>query len=332
MTLIDVNSFVAGRWTGPGPFAREIRDAVTDDVIARAGNEGIDPGAVLDHGRKIGGPVLRKMTFHDRARMLKALALHLDRHKQPLYDLSFSTGATRKDAWIDIDGGIGTLFVYASKGRREMPDSRVYLDGGVEQLSRSGTFKGLHVATPVHGVAVHINAFNFPVWGMLEKLAPTILAGVPAIVKPATSSCYVTEAAARVILDSGILPDGVLQLVTGGLGDMLDMLTSQDVVSFTGSAGTARLLRSRPNIINSSIRFVSEQDSLNASILGPDAVAGTPEFDIFIEEARREITTKAGQKCTAIRRILAPEACVGAVTEALKSRLERTRIGDPRFR
>ncbi len=330
MTLIDVNSFVAGRWTGPGPFAREIRDAVTDDVIARAGNEGIDPGAVLDHGRKIGGPVLRKMTFHDRARMLKALALHLDRHKQPLYDLSFSTGATRKDAWIDIDGGIGTLFVYASKGRREMPDSRVYLDGGVEQLSRSGTFKGLHVATPVHGVAVHINAFNFPVWGMLEKLAPTILAGVPAIVKPATSSCYVTEAAARVILDSGILPDGVLQLVTGGLGDMLDMLTSQDVVSFTGSAGTARLLRSRPNIINSSIRFVSEQDSLNASILGPDAVAGTPEFDIFIEEARREITTKAGQKCTAIRRILAPEACVGAVTEALKSRLERTRIGDPR--
>lgn len=330
MKLIDVNSFVAGRWTGPGPGAREIRDAVTGDVMARAGNDGLDPEAVLDHARKIGGPVLRRMTFHDRARMLKALARHLDRHKEPLYDLSFSTGATRNDASIDIDGGIGTLFVYASKGRREMPDSRVYLDGGVEQLSRSGTFQGLHVATSVHGVAVHINAFNFPVWGMLEKLAPTILAGVPAIVKPATSSCYVTEATVRVILDADILPDGALQLVTGGLGCMLDMLTSQDVVSFTGSAGTARALRSRPNIINSSLRFVSEQDSLNASILGPDAVPGTPEFEIFIREARREITTKAGQKCTAIRRILAPEASVDAVTEALKSRLERIRIGDPR--
>ncbi len=330
MSVIDVNSHIAGRWIGPGSGASEIRDAATGEVVARAGDGDIEFEAALDHGRRIGGPALRKLTFHDRARLLKALALHLDEHKERLYELSYSTGATRKDSWIDIDGGIGTVFVFASKGRREMPDSRIHIDGDVEDLSRSGSFKGLHVATPVHGVAVHINAFNFPVWGMLEKLAPTLLAGVPAIVKPATSSCHVAEAAFRILLESEILPQGALQLVTGGLGNTLDMLGGQDVVSFTGSAETASLLRSRPNIIDSSLRFVAEQDSLNASILGPDADPETPEFGILLDEVCREITTKSGQKCTAIRRVLVPEVRVGAVINALKTRLERVRIGNPR--
>ena len=262
--------------------------------------------------------------------MLKSLGEALGKHKQALYDLSFATGATQSDHLIDIDGGIGTMFVFASKGRREMPDAHVYLDGDVEQLSRNGTFLGQHIATSLQGVAVHINAFNFPVWGMLEKLAPTLLAGVPAIVKPATATCYVTELAVRIMLDSGILPAGALQLVSGGLGDMLDRLTCQDVVSFTGSANTAFKLRSAPHILRNSIRFVAEQDSLNASILGPDAVAGTPEFDLFVKEVQREMTTKAGQKCTAIRRIIAPQAQVDAVIEALSARLAKTVIGDPR--
>jgi oxepin-CoA hydrolase/3-oxo-5,6-dehydrosuberyl-CoA semialdehyde dehydrogenase len=269
------------------------------------------------------------MNFHDRARMLKALAAHLGQHKQALYDLSFATGATQSDHLIDIDGGIGTMFVFASKGRREMPDGHIYVDGEVEQLSRNGTFLGQHVCTPLRGVAVHINAFNFPVWGMLEKLAPTLLAGVPAIVKPATATCYVTELAVRIMLDSGILPAGALQLVSGGLGDMLDHLGHQDVVSFTGSADTAFKLRSAPHLLKNSIRFVAEQDSLNASILGPDAVPGTPEFDLFVKEVQREMTTKAGQKCTAVRRIIVPNNQVDAVIAALSARLAKTVIGDP---
>jgi oxepin-CoA hydrolase/3-oxo-5,6-dehydrosuberyl-CoA semialdehyde dehydrogenase len=285
---------------------------------------------MLDHARQVGGPALRAMPFHQRAKMLKALAAHLGERKQELYDLSFDTGATQSDHMIDIDGGVGTMFVFASKGRREMPDGHVYVDGDVEQLSRSGTFLGLHVCTPLQGVAVHINAFNFPVWGMLEKLAPTLLAGVPAIVKPATNSCYVTERAVRIMLDSGLLPEGALQLVSGGLGDMLDRLTCQDVVSFTGSADTALKLRSAPHIMENSVRFVAEQDSLNASILGPDVEPGSPEFDLFIKEVTREMTTKAGQKCTAIRRIIAPEAQVQAVIEALSARLAKVVIGDPR--
>ena len=270
------------------------------------------------------------MTFHDRARMLKALALHLGQHKQALYDLSFATGATQSDHLIDIDGGIGTVFVFASKGRREMPDSDIYLDGSIEQLSREGSFLGQHICTPLQGVAIHINAFNFPVWGMLEKLAPTLLAGVPAIVKPATATCYVTELAVKIMIDSGILPTGALQMVAGGLGDMLDRLTAQDVVSFTGSADTALKLRSSPHLLAHSIRFVAEQDSLNASVLGPDAGPGSPEFDLFVKEVQREMTTKAGQKCTAIRRIIAPDAMVPAVIEALSERLAKTTIGDPR--
>jgi oxepin-CoA hydrolase/3-oxo-5,6-dehydrosuberyl-CoA semialdehyde dehydrogenase len=313
MSLLEISSYAAGDWVKPGAGARNIASAVTGATIASAGNDDLDVQAMLDHARKVGGPTLRKLTFHDRARMLKALATELGKHKDALYDLSFHTGATQSDHMIDIDGGIGTMFVFASKGRREMPDGHVYLDGDVEQLSRTGSFLGQHICTPLQGVAVHINAFNFPVWGMLEKLAPTLLAGVPAIVKPATATCYVTELAVKIMLDSGILPEGALQLVSGGIGDMLDRLDCQDVVSFTGSANTALKLRNTP------------------AILGPDAAPGTPEFDLFIKEVSREMTAKAGQKCTAVRRIIAPEAQVQAVIEALSARLAKVVIGDPRL-
>ncbi|MGB0410406.1 MAG: phenylacetic acid degradation bifunctional protein PaaZ, partial [Pikeienuella sp.] len=233
------------------------------------------------------------------------------------------------DHGIDIDGGIGTMFVFASKGRREMPDAKVLVDGDIEQLSRTGTFLGQHIYTPLRGVAVHINAFNFPVWGMLEKLAPSLLAGVPSIVKPATVSCYVTEACVRLMHESGILPEGAVQLVTGGLGNTLDMLDCQDAVTFTGSADTAAKLRTNRNLMMNGVRFTAEQDSLNASILGPDAVPGTPEFDLFIKEVSREMTAKAGQKCTAVRRIVAPDGLVQPVIEALSDRLAKVTIGDP---
>ena len=331
MSLHQISSFAAGEWVAPGEGARTIASAITGAPFATAGNAALDVQTMLDYARTIGGPALRALTFHDRARMLKALAQELSAHKQALYDLSFETGATQKDHLIDIDGGIGTMFVFASKGRREMPGTHVYLDGDIEQLSRNGTFLGQHIYTPLLGVGVHINAFNFPVWGMLEKLAPTLLAGVPAIVKPATNSCYVTELAVRIILESGVLPAGALQLVSGGLGDMLDHLNCQDVVSFTGSADTALELQQTPAILQNSIRFIAEQDSLNASILGPDALPDTPEFDLFVKEITREMTTKAGQKCTAIRRIIAPESQVEAVIDALSSRLARIAIGDPRL-
>ena len=330
MTVIQVSSFAAGQWVTPDSAARDIESAITGQTIARAGNSALDVQAMLNHARNVGGPNLRKMTFHDRARMLKALAQHLNTHKQVLYDLSFNTGATQSDHAFDIDGGIGTTFVFASKGRREMPDAHVFPDGDLEQLSRSGTFLGQHICTPLLGVAVHINAFNFPVWGMLEKLAPTLLAGVPAIVKPATATCYVTEACVRIMLESGLIPEGALQLVSGGLGDMLDHLECQDVVSFTGSADTALKLRSSPHLLANSVRVMAEQDSLNASILGPDAAPGTPEFDLFIKEILREMTTKAGQKCTAIRRIIAPDTSVDAVIAALSAKLSKTTVGDPR--
>lgn len=331
MSIQQVSSFASGQWIAPGAGARNIASAITGEVIATAGNDALDVQAMLDHARTVGGPALRALSFHDRARMLKALAGHLNQHKQALYAASFDTGAIQSDHMIDVDGGIGTMFVFASKGRREMPDGHVYLDGEVEQLGRTGSFLGQHICTPLQGVAVHINAFNFPVWGMLEKLAPTLLAGVPAIVKPATNSCYVTELAVRLMLDSGILPAGAMQLVSGGIGDMLDHLGMMDVVSFTGSAHTALKLRSNPVILENSIRFVAEQDSLNGSILGPDAVPGTPEFNLFIKEVSREMTTKAGQKCTAIRRIIAPEAQVEAVIGALSARLDKVVIGDPRL-
>jgi oxepin-CoA hydrolase / 3-oxo-5,6-dehydrosuberyl-CoA semialdehyde dehydrogenase len=328
--MLDVQSFAAGRWIDPGSGARNIASAITGEVIARAGNDALDVQSMLAHAREVGGPALRKMTFHDRARMLKALAMHLREQRQALYDLSYDTGATLNDHKIDVDGGIGTMMVFASKGRREMPDAHVYLDGPPEQLGRSGQFMGRHICTPLQGVAVHIDAFNFPVWGMLEKLAPTLLAGVPAIVKPATATCYVTEACMRMMLDSGLLPEGAVQLVSGGLGDMLDHLDCQDAVAFTGSADTALKLRGNRNLMENSVRFASEQDSLNASVLGPDAAPGTPEFDLFVKEVQREMTAKAGQKCTAIRRIMVPEDHVGAVLEAISTRLLKTKVGDPR--
>lgn len=330
MTIQSVQSFAAGEWLAPDASARPIFDAVTGAQIAIAGSAALPVSDMLDYAKTQGGPALRAMTFHQRARMLKALALYLNERKQQLYDISFATGATQSDHMIDVDGGIGTLFLYASKGRRELPDSTVYIDGELEQLGRTGSFMGQHIATSLQGVAVHINAFNFPVWGMLEKLAPTLLAGVPAIVKPATATCYVTELCVRMMLDSGLLPAGALQLVTGGLGDMLDRLSCQDVVAFTGSADTALKLRSTPNLLANSVRFTAEADSLNASILGPDAAPGSTEFDLFVKEVTRELTAKAGQKCTAIRRILVPESHTEALADALKARLAKTVIGDPR--
>ena len=328
--MLDVQSYAAGRWISPGAGARDITSAITGEVIAQAGNDALDVHGMLGFARDIGGPALRDMTFHDRARMLKALALHLREHRQALYDLSYDTGATLSDHKIDVDGGIGTMLVFASKGRREMPDGHVYLDGPPEHLGRAGQFMGRHICTPLQGVAVHINAFNFPVWGMLEKLAPTLLAGVPAIVKPATATCYVTEACVRVMLNSGILPRGALQLVSGGLGDMLDHLECQDAVAFTGSADTALKLRRNPVLLEKSVRFTAEQDSLNASVLGPDSEPNTPEFDLFVKEVHHEMTAKAGQKCTAIRRIMVPESQIDAVIEAISARLSKTTIGDPR--
>ncbi|MEP3018192.1 MAG: phenylacetic acid degradation bifunctional protein PaaZ [Tateyamaria sp.] len=325
-----VHSFAAGQWIAPGPGARAIESAITGEVIAQAGNDALDVQAMRAFARDRGTVALQAMTFHDRARMLKALALYLWEHRQVLYDLSFDTGATQSDHLIDIDGGIGTMLVFASKGRREMPDSRIYIDGPPEQLSRTGQFQGQHICTPLQGVALHINAFNFPVWGMLEKLAPTLLAGMPAIIKPATATSYVTEACVRLMLDSGLLPDGALQLIAGGTGDLLDHLDCQDVVTFTGSAQTAKQLRATPNVLNSAVRFTAEQDSLNASVLGPDAVQGTPEFDLFVTEALREMTAKAGQKCTAIRRILTPSTQVDALITALRAGLSKVIVGNPR--
>ena len=326
--MLELQSFAAGHWVAPDANARKMYSAVTGEVIARGG-AALDTQAMIAHAVRVGGPALRAMDFHQRAKMLKALAQYIDVRKEELYALNPLSGATRADGWIDIDGGIGTMFVFASKGRREMPEGHIYIDGDVEQLSRNGTFLGQHVAVPLRGVAVHINAFNFPVWGMLEKLAPALLSGVPCIVKPATATCYLTEACVRIMLDSGLLPEGAVQLIIGGTGDLLDRLGPQDVVSFTGSADTALMLRSNPHLLKHGTRFIAEQDSLNASVLGPDVTPDAPEFDLFIKEAAREITTKAGQKCTAIRRIIVPEAQLDAVGEALAAKLAKTRIGDP---
>jgi oxepin-CoA hydrolase/3-oxo-5,6-dehydrosuberyl-CoA semialdehyde dehydrogenase len=314
---------------GEGELA-PVYSAITGDLVAETGSKGLDFKAMLDHARNVGGPALRQMTFHQRAWMLKDLANAVMARKEELYELSYQTGATRTDSWIDIEGGAGTLFSFSSKGRRELPNGRILIDGQMEMLSKGGTFVGQHVYTPLQGVAVHINAFNFPVWGMLEKLGPTLLAGVPAIVKPASATGYLTEACVRIMIEAGILPNGALQLIMGSTGDLLDHLTLQDVVSFTGSAATAMKLQSHPVIARESVRFIAERDSLNASILGPDAGPGTPEFDLFIKEVAREMTVKAGQKCTAIRRAMAPAEHIDAVEEALAARLARVRIGDPR--
>jgi oxepin-CoA hydrolase / 3-oxo-5,6-dehydrosuberyl-CoA semialdehyde dehydrogenase len=322
-------SYVEGRWAAPGERFTEVVSAVTGDLVAEVPSGGLDMGAILAHARRLGGPTLRRLTFHQRAEILKKLAQHLGANKEPLYRLSRETGATRSDGAIDIEGGIGTLFVYASKGRRELPNATFLLDGSPEILSKGGQFAGQHVLTARHGVAVHINAFNFPCWGLLEKFAPAFLAGMPVVAKPATITSYVTEAMVRIMAESGLLPEGALQLILGPAGDLFDHLTGQDVVSFTGSADTAQLLQRHAVIARESVRFIAERDSLNAAILAPDAVPGTPEFDLYIKEVAKEMTVKAGQKCTAIRRALAPRGQVPAVIEALRERLSKTTIGDP---
>jgi oxepin-CoA hydrolase/3-oxo-5,6-dehydrosuberyl-CoA semialdehyde dehydrogenase len=330
MKTIKLLNYARDSWVAGGGGLADVHSAVTGEVIAETGSGGLDFRAMLEHARTVGGPALRQYTFHERAHMLKALANAVMARKEELYELSYATGATRQDSWIDIEGGAGTLFSFSSKGRRELPNGKVLIDGAMEPLSRGGTFVGQHVFTPLQGVAVHINAFNFPVWGMLEKLGPTLLAGVPAIVKPGSSTGYLTERAVRIMIEADILPKGALQLIMGATGDLMDHLTCQDVVSFTGSAYTAMKLQAHPVIARESVRFVAERDSLNASILGPDGAPGTPEFDLFVKEVAREMTSKAGQKCTAIRRAMAPADYLDAVQDAVAARLAKVRIGDPR--
>lgn len=326
---MNLSHYILGQWTPqPGDGIPQY-DAVTGEVICASSSEGLDFAAIADYGRRVGGPALRRMSFQERGRMLKALALYLTEIKEKYYPLSYRTGATRSDSWIDIDGGIGTLFAYASL-RRKLPDTPWYVDGEQARLSREGTFIGHHLMMPKHGVAIHINAFNFPIWGMLEKLAVNLLAGVPAIVKPSELTSFLAEAMVRDIIASGILPEGALQLVCGmGVG-ILDPVGPQDVVTFTGSAETGRMLKTHPAIIEHAVPFNMEADSLNAAVLGADAAPGTPEFDLFIKEVRREMTAKAGQKCTAIRRAIVPAHLMDAVQEALHSSLVQTTIGDPR--
>jgi oxepin-CoA hydrolase/3-oxo-5,6-dehydrosuberyl-CoA semialdehyde dehydrogenase len=328
MSVMTLKSYAVGEWV-EGTTLLSIPSAVTNKPIATAKTGGVDFKAMAEHARDVGGPALRAMTFHERASILKGLATAIMERKEELYALNFDTGATRKDGWIDIEGGAGTLFSFASKGKRELPNDRILIDGDVEQISKTGTFMGVHVFTPLQGVAVHINAFNFPVWGMLEKLAPALLAGVPAIVKPATATAYLAKAAFEILLDTKLLPKGAAQLIVGPTGDLFDHLRGQDVVSFTGSASTAEKLKSHPRIVAESVRFIAEQDSLNASVLGPDAALGTPEFDLFIKEVVREMTVKAGQKCTAIRRAFVPQRLLAEAERALGEALSKIKVGDP---
>ncbi|HEU5160761.1 MAG TPA: phenylacetic acid degradation bifunctional protein PaaZ [Streptosporangiaceae bacterium] len=324
-----LRSYVNGDWHTAEDEGVPLRDAVTGEVVAHISSAGIDMAAALDYGRRVGGPALRELTFHQRAALLKALASYLREHRDELYALSARAGATLGDAKFDVDGGIGVLFAYSGKGRRELPNDTVYVEGDVEPLGKGGTFVGQHIATPLHGVAVQINAFNFPVWGPLEKFAPAFLAGVPSLVKPASQTAYLTEKLVELIVASGLLPAGVLQLVCGGVGDLFDHLTGQDLVSFTGSAATAQRLRTHPEIVRNAVRFNAEADSLNCSILGPDAVSGTPEFELFVKQLVAEMTVKAGQKCTAIRRALVPAGQLDAVATAAADRLAKVTVGNP---
>ncbi|TCN32635.1 phenylacetic acid degradation bifunctional protein PaaZ [Sinorhizobium americanum] len=324
-----LESYVGGVWTRGAKDGVALLDAATGAPVALIDSSGIDFAAALAYGREKAGPALRRMSFHERAAMLKALAQALMDRKEEFYALSTATGATRTDSWIDIEGGIGTLFSYASKGKRELPNTRVLADGEVETLSRDGTFSARHILTPLEGVAIHINAFNFPCWGMLEKLAPTLLAGMPAIVKPASQTAYLTELMVRRMVETGLLPEGSVQLVCGSVGDLLDHVDGQDVVTFTGSAVTGRKLKMHPAIIENSVRFTMEADSLNAAVLGLDAGPGTEEFELFVKEVAREMTAKAGQKCTAIRRVIAPRAHSDALIAALDERLGKVALGNP---
>ncbi len=324
-----LKNYALGEWIEGTGKSAELYNAVTGEVIGEASSGGLDFAAMAAYARTVGGPLLRKMTFHERALMLKALAKYLMDRKDEFYALSAATGATKTDGWIDIEGGIGTLFSYSSRGRRDLPNETFYVDGATEALSKGGTFVGRHICVPLEGVAVHINAFNFPCWGMLEKLAPTLLAGVPAIVKPATVTSYLTEAMVRAMIDSKILPAGAVQLICGSAGDLLAHLGMEDTVAFTGSAATGRMLKESPAIVGNNVRFNMEADSLNCSILGPDAAPGTEEFDLFVKEVVREMTVKAGQKCTAIRRTIVPAGTEEAVITAISKRLEGITIGDP---
>lgn len=324
-----LGNYVLGNWiTGDGD-GQALYNAVNGEVITHATTQGLDFAAILEHGRSKGTTALRKMTFHERGRMLKALALHLRNHLEKFYNISYMTGATKADSWIDIEGGIGNLFSYASL-RRKFPDESFCLDGDAVNLSKTGTFMGHHILIPKEGVAVHINAFNFPVWGMLEKIAVNLLAGVAAVVKPATITSFLTEAVAREIITSNILPEGSLQLICGSAGDILDHVTSQDVVTFTGSASTGLMLKSNKNILEQNVPFTMEADSLNCIVLGEDVNPSMPEWELFIKEVRKEMTAKAGQKCTAIRRIFVPEDKLEDVHIALGKALSQIIIGNPK--
>ncbi|WP_350352887.1 phenylacetic acid degradation bifunctional protein PaaZ [Microbacterium sp. A8/3-1] len=330
-------SYVEGSWWTPlreaqGSIAgTDVRDASTGEIVTRVSTEGLDLAAALEHARTVGQASLGALTFHQRAVLLKQFALALTERKDELYALSARTGATKTDSWVDIDGGIGVLFSYSGKGRRELPNSTVHVDGPVEPLSKDGSFLGRHVYTTLPGVAVQINAFNFPVWGSLEKLAPAFLAGMPTLVKPATPTGYLAEAMARILVESGLLPAGSLQLVSGSVPTLFDHLRLGDIVGFTGSASTAESLKAHPAVQTGGVRFTAETDSINASVLGTDAVAGTPEFDAYVRQLVTEMTTKAGQKCTAIRRAIVPTETADAVIEAVRARIaEKTVLGDPR--
>ena len=327
--MVSLQNFAEGEWiTGTGKTA-ELIHAVTGERIGETSSGGLDFRAMTEFARNVGGPAMRRLTFHQRAAMLKALAKYLTEHKDAFYVLSSATGATKADSWVDIDGGIGTFFAYSSRGRREFPNETFHVEGPAESLSKSGTFVGRHICVPLEGVAIHINAFNFPVWGMMEKMAPALLAGVPCIVKPATATSFLTEAVFRAMIESNILPKGAIQLICGSAGDLLSHVSEQDAVAFTGSAATGQMLKESKAIVEHSVRFNMEADSLNCSILGPDAAPGTPEFELFIREVTREMTTKAGQKCTAIRRTIVPAGMEQDVVNALRSRLSKTTIGDP---
>ena len=326
-----IKHYVQGHWTSGTEQGIPVLDAVTGEAFTSVAVEGLNIPEILNYGRTKGGEVLRKMTFQERGNMLKKLALYLTKRKDAFYELSYRTGATKVDSWIDIEGGFGNLFANASL-RKLFPNQPFHVEGDPIDLSRGGRFMAHHIMVPKKGVAVHINAFNFPVWGMLEKCAVNWMAGMPAVVLPAPSSSYLAEAVARTIIDSGILPEGALQIINGTVKTILDTVESQDVVTFTGSASTGRLLKAHPRLIEESVPFTMEADSLNASILGEDAVPGTPEFDLFIKEVRKEMTVKAGQKCTAIRRIIVPENLVEDVQIALGKALDKVTIGDPRLK
>lgn len=329
--MTKIQSYVNGRWFEGQGEGVPLIDSVTGAVIGNATTEGLDFAEILHYGRTKGGEKLRRMTFQERGNMLKKLALYLTKRKDQFYEISYRTGATKVDSWIDIEGGFGNLFANASL-RKLFPNQAYHVEGEPIDLSKGGRFMAHHILVPKRGVAIHINAFNFPIWGMLEKCAVNWMAGVPAIVKPATSTSYLTEAVAKEIIQSGILPEGALQLICGSLGDLLNHVENQDVVTFTGSAATGRKLKSMPRIINESVPFNMEADSLNCSVLGDDAVPGTPEFDLFISQARSEITVKCGQKCTAIRRLIVPENLVEDVQIALGKALSKVTIGDPRLK